>query len=109
MKVKNVNLEWYVLRWDFNTKKVINYNILQWRKEDIANEVRRKSIYNKSILKEYLKTTFMYDYWSKTECEFYISDLHGDDYEKIDIWRQIEPNLDLIVEYVNSKMELGLE
>ena len=109
MKVKNVNLEWYVLRWDFNTKKVVNYNILQWRKEDIANEVRRKSIYNKSILREYLKTTFMYDYWSKTECEFYISDLHGDDYEKIDIWRQIEPNLDLIVEYVNSKMELGLE
>ena len=51
----------------------------------------------------------MYDYWSKTESEFYISDLHGDDYEKIDIWRQIEPNLDLIVEYVNSKMELGLE
>lgn len=109
MKVKNVNLEWYVLRWDFNSKKVINYNILQWRKEDIANEVRRKSIYNKSILREYLKTTFMYDYWSKTECEFYISDLHGDEYEKIDIWRQIEPNLDLIVEYVNSKMELGLE
>ena len=109
MKVKNVNLEWYVLRWDFNSKKVINYNILQWRKEDIANEVRRKSIYNKSILREYLKTTFMYDYWSKTECEFYVSDLHGDEYEKIDIWRQIEPNLDLIVEYVNSKMELGLE
>lgn len=109
MKVKNVNLEWYVLRWDFNSKKVINYNILQWRKEDIANEVRRKRIYNKSILREYLKTTFMYDYWSKTECEFYISDLHGDEYEKIDIWRQIEPNLDLIVEYVNSKMELGLE
>ena len=109
MKTKNVNLKWYVLRWDFNSKKVINYNILQWRKEDIANEVRGKRIYNKSILREYLKTTFMYDYWSKTECEFYISDLHGDDYEKIDIWRQIEPNLDLIVEYVNSKMELGLE
>ena len=109
MKVKSIDLKWYVLRWDFNSKKVVNYNILQWRKEDIANEVREKSIYNKSILREYLKTTFMYDYWSKTECEFYISDLHGDDYEKIDIWRQIEPNLDLIVEYVNSKMELGLE
>lgn len=109
MKVKSIDLKWYVLRWDFNSKKVVNYNILQWRKEDIANEVREKSIYNKSILREYLKTTFMYDYWSKTECEFYISDLHGDDCEKIDIWRQIEPNLDLIVEYVNSKMELGLE
>lgn len=109
MKVKNVNLEWYVLRWDFNTKKVINYNILQYRKEDIANEVRRKSIHNKSILREYLKTVFIYDYWSKTEYEFYISDLHGNDYEKIDIWRQIEPNLDHIVEYINSKMELRLK
>lgn len=109
MKVKNVNLEWYVLRWDFNTKKVINYNILQYRKEDIVNEVRKKSIHNKSILREYLKTVFIYDYWSKTEYEFYISDLHGDDYEKIDIWRQIEPNLDHIVEYINSKMELRLK
>lgn len=109
MKVKNVELEWYVLRWDFNSKKVINHNILQWRKEDIANEVRRKNIYNKSILREYLKTTFMYDYWSKTECEFFISDLHGDNYEKIDIWRQIEPNLDRIVDYVNDCMCLKFE
>ena len=109
MKVKNVNLEWYVLRWDSNAKKVMNYNILQWRKEDIAKEVRSGHVYNKSILREYLKTVFMYEYWSKTECEFYISDLHGNDYEKIDIWRQIEPNLDRIVEYVNEKMELKFE
>ena len=59
MKVKNVNLEWYVLRWDFNTKKVVNYNILQWRKEDIANEVRRKSIHNKSILRVICTETIM--------------------------------------------------
>ena len=109
MKVKNVNLEWYVLRWDSNAKKVMNYNILQWRKEDIAKEVRSGRVYNKSILREYLKTVFMYEYWSKTECEFYISDLHGNDYEKIDIWRQIEPNLDRIAEYVNEKMELKFE
>lgn len=107
MKVKNVELEWYVLRWDFNQKKVVNYNILKWRKEDIANEVRKKHIHNKSILKEYLKTVFIYDYWSKAECEFYISDLHGDDYEKIDMWRQIEPNLDIITDYINDKMKLN--
>lgn len=109
MKIKNVDLKWYVLRWDSNSKKVINYNILEWRKEDIAKEVRSGRVYNKSILREYLKTTFMYDYWSKTECEFFISDLHGDEYEKIDIWRQIEPNLDLIVDYVNAKMDLKFE
>ena len=109
MKVKNVNLEWYVLRWDFNTKKVVNYNILQWRKEDIANEVRLKHLHNKSILKEYLKTVFIYDYWSKCECEMLVGDLHTDDYEKIDIWKQIEPNLDNIVDYINIKMDLKLE
>ena len=109
MKVKKVNLEWYVLKWDFNSKKVVNYNILQWLKEDIANEVRLKRVYNKSILREYLKTQLMYHYWSKAEHEFYISDLHGDDYEKIDIWRQIEPNLNNMVDYVNLKMDLKFE
>lgn len=109
MKIKNSNLEWYVLRWDFNNKKVVNYNILEGLAEDIAREVRSKSLYDKSILKEYLKTVFMYNYWSKTECEFFVSDLHGDDYEKIDMWRQIEPNLDRIVDYVNQKMELKFE
>lgn len=109
MKVKNVNLEWYVLRWDFNEKTVVNHNILQWRKEDIANEVRKGSIHNKSILKEYLKTVFIYDYWSKTECEMIVSDLHKDVGEKIDIWRQIEPNLNNIVEYVNMKMDLNFK
>lgn len=106
MKIKNVDLKWYVLRWDFNSKKVIDYNILQWRKEDIAKEVRSGRVYNKSILREYLKTIFIYDYWSKTEYEFFVSDLHGNDYEKVDVWRQIEPNLNNIVEYVNTKMDL---
>lgn len=109
MKVKNVNLEWYILCWDFNSKKVVNCNILQWLKEDIANEVRHKHIYNKSILREYLKTQLMYNYWSKAEYEFLISDIWGMDYEKVDVWRQIEPNLNQIVEYVNSKMDLQFE
>lgn len=110
MKIKNVNLEWYVLRWDSNSKKVVNYNILEWRKEDIAKEVRSGRVYNKSILREYLKTTLMYDYWSKTECEFFVSDLHSDECcEKVDIWRQIEPNLNNIVDYVNTKMDLKFE
>ena len=63
MKIKNINLEWYVLKWDFNSKKVINHNVLQWLKEDIANEVRLKHIHDKSTLRKYLKTQFMYYYW----------------------------------------------
>lgn len=109
MRVKNVKLEWYVLRWDFNKKEVVNYNVLADVVEDIAREVRAKHVHNKSILREYLKTQFMYNYWSKTECEFYISDLHGNDYRKVDIWKQIEPNLNNIVEYVNYQMKLNLK
>lgn len=109
MKVKNNNLEWYVLYWDFNKKKVVNYNILAGITEDLSKEIKAKRVYNKSILREYLKTVFMYNYWSKAEYEFYISDLQGNDYEKISIWRQIEPNLNRIVEYVNTQCNLKFE
>lgn len=109
MRVKNVNLEWYVLNWNYSKSKIINYNILEGLKESIAKEVKSRRVYNKSILREYLKTQLMYYYWSKAEHEFYISDLQGNNYEKIDMWRQIEPNLDNIVEYINLKMELNFE
>ena len=108
MKVKKAKLEWYVLRWNNNksNRRVEEYNILHNLVEDIAKEVRAGHVYNKSILREYLKTELMWRYWSKTECEFYISDLHGDNYEKVDMWRQIYPNLDNIVNYINEEMEL---
>ena len=109
MKVKNVNLEWYVLYWDFNKRKVINHNILQWSKEHIINEIKHEKIYNKKLLKDYLKTYFIYNYWNKSEYEFFISDLKGNYYEKIDIWRQIESNLDRITEYVNREMRLNFK
>lgn len=101
------DLEWYVLHWDFNKKKIVNLNILgDYFKKSLEIELKAGHIYDKSILKEYLKTYFMYHYWSKTEYEFLVSDVHEDEYEKIDIWRQIEPNLNNIVEYINIKMDL---
>lgn len=109
MKIKNSNLKWYVLQWGSNEHKVKSVNILAGRAEDIAREVRSGRVHNKSILREYLKTALMYDYWSKAECEFFVSDLCGMEYEKVDIWKQLEPNLDIITDYVNSKMELELK
>lgn len=109
MKIKNSNLEWYVLQWDHNQNKVKNVNILAGLAENIAKEVRSGSIYDKSIFREYLKTEFIYNYYNRAECEFFVSDLSGMNYEKIDIWRQIEPNFDRIIDYVNSKMDLQLK
>lgn len=109
MKLKGVVLEWYVLHWDPHSKCVDNYNILAGIKEDVAKEIKRKKISDIDTLTNYLKRQFMYYYWSKTECEFYVSDLSGNNYERIDMWRQIEPNLNRIVAYVNSKMDLNLK
>lgn len=109
MKIKNVNLKWYALHWDSNEGKLKDYNILYNIEESIAREVRSGRVYNKSILREYLKTKFMYHYWSKAECEILVSDLSESKQEKIDMWRQIQPNLDLIVDYVNDKMKLNFK
>ena len=110
MKIKTSKLEWYVLDWDDNNKKVKHINILEGLAEELAKEVKSGKVHNKSILREYLKTTLMYDYWSKAECEFFISGLSsGDDCEKVDLWKQIEPNLDIITEYVNQKCDLNFK
>ena len=106
MRIKNSNLEWYVLRWSYSARQVSYYNILHGIVEDLAKEVRHKNIYNKDTLKNYLKTLFVYRYCNKSECEFYVSDLHGNDYRKIDMWKQIEPNLNQIVNYVNDRCNL---
>ena len=109
MKIKTSNLEWYVLDWDENNKIVKPINILKGLAEELAKEVKSGRVHNKSILREYLKTTLMYDYWSKAEYEFFISGLFGDDCEKVDLWKQIEPNLDIITEYVNQKCDLNFK
>ena len=106
MKIKKSNLRWYVLQWDYNQNKVINVNILDGLVEDLTKEVRSGRVHNKSILKEYLKTYFIYYYHSKAECEFIVSDLCSRNHEKIDMWKQIESNLDNIVEYINIKCDL---
>lgn len=106
MRIKKSNLRWYVLDWDDNQNKVVSMNILDGLAEDLAREVRSGRVHNKSILREYLKTYFIYYYYSRAEYEFIVSDLCNRNHEKIDIWKQIEPNLNNIVEYINIECDL---
>lgn len=104
MKVKNVKLEWYVLMWDSNEKKVVNYNVLgKELVERLHKEiVQKKTITNYQQLKENIRHWCMYYYWSKCECEIEVGYMFADrkDFEKIDAWRQIEMNLDRMCEYI---------
>lgn len=111
MKLKNVKLEWNVLMWDSNTKKVVNYNVLGNELIERLHKkiVKKKEITNYAQLKEDIRSWCMYYYWSKCECEIGVGGMfakYPDEYEKIDAWRQIEMNLDRMCEYIIRELRI---
>lgn len=99
-------LEWYVLRDDFNNREVKHYNALSGWEENIKKA--RKKVKTREEFKNWLKREFMYYYWSKAECEIQVAGLFARDekeFKKIDIWYQLEPNLDIIVDYIIDKLK----
>ena len=107
MRVKNANLKWYVLHHDWNSDKIVNYDVMHGIAEELHKEVKAKRVHNKETLREWLRKEFMYHYWSKSEHEICVSGFktNGNE-EKIDAWRQLEMNFDNIVEYVNIRCDL---
>lgn len=112
MKIKNVNLEWYIPRMEFNSNELKDENILGGRfNEEIAKEIRNKKIKTKEDLIKTLKIEFAYHYWSKCEAEYEVMNLFEKDIKnarKVDMYRYIEPNLESIADYIIYKMQLEL-
>ena len=109
MKVKNVNLEYNVLIYDWNSKKVEKCNVMRiLNLETIRKKILKREITSYSEFKEYLRKEFMCRFWCKREYEILVGDLNfdKDTFEKIDAYRQIEMNLDLIVKYVINEMQI---
>ena len=102
-------LHWYVLNYDCNKKKVVNQDIfLSDYEQELKKARRNKKFTDYNSLKEYLKRDFQYHYWSKAECEIAVGDVYPrslDELEKIDMYRQIEMNLDRITEYVINQLK----
>jgi len=111
MKKKNKKLEWYAFREDFNSNKLERVNVLgEWFVNDLFKRIKRDKIDNYEKLKEGIKSILMYYYWSKAEHEVLVTSLHHrpdkDEVFKIDIWYQLEPNLDRITEYVIKELDI---
>ena len=113
MKIKNVKLEWYILRYDSNSKNVIMYNVFGESFPNIvANKIKKgkkdkyKPVTNYETFKDWIKSDLMYHYWSKSEHEIMISDLFNSREYKIDGWFQLEPNLDNICNMIIEKMQI---
>lgn len=99
-------LKWYVLHQSFNKEEIEFYNVLQGWEERIRKA--RKKVKTKTEFKEWLKKEFMYYYWSRSEYEIVVGGLfskYPKEFKKVDIWSQIEPNLDIITDYIIKEMK----
>lgn len=104
-------MKWYVLNYDFNAKKIVNYNIFNSSK--LSDGVEK-------ILKEYdghfnkfvqeLESLLKYCFWCKREYEISAGDLWEKDfnaYQRIDVYDQLISNIDILAEYILSHSKVN--
>lgn len=71
--------------------------------ESIKKLIKKNASYEE--IKADLRSWFIHDYWGKSEYEVIVSNCAGPKLEeKIDIWYQLEPNLDRITEYIIKEL-----
>ena len=99
-------LSWKVLNYDINKRKVVDYEVFNTKYEEELKKARKnKKFTDRESLKEYLRKDFQYYFWSRAEYEIMVSSLSCKFVkpEKIDVFRQLEMNLDRITDYVISE------
>lgn len=100
--MKEMPVEWYVFREDWNSKRIINYNIFEHGSFviDCAQDINKhKNEY--LTLESLIKRELMYYFWSKSEMEVIITDwpTSGEIERKVDIYEQVCLNWDSFYEY----------
>lgn len=100
MHIDNVHkyLEYYVLCEDFNKSKVRTFNIFNHGYIYERLPILIKHYDNYKTFKKELLSLFKYCYLSKREWEIFIE--VRDNVNKVSIYEQIEPNIDIIAKYV---------
>lgn len=96
-------MEWYVLNYSWNDKKVNEFNIFNSSRFKDGVEKLLKNFITFEDFKEKLEKELMYAFWSKAEYEIMVADLfceEPDEWEKIDIYTQVKPNLDILAHYI---------
>ena len=110
MKVKNKKLEWYTLNRDFNSNKLYHFNIFyQDFIDNLYKKYKNKEINSLDDLKNFI-LSYCRTYWCRREYEILVGDLSSKENEfiKIDVFSQVEMNIDRITEYVNNELEINL-
>ena len=105
------NLKWYVLNYDFNGKKVENFNIFRSVRftEGVQDLLDNYITFEDFV--EKLDRKLKYSFWSKREYEISVGDAFETDldkYEKIDIYSQVKPNVKILAKYIIDNYNSGL-
>lgn len=103
-------MKWYVLNYNFNKKEVENFNIFESHRFFKCVEKLLKEYITFEDFKEKLDKDLMYCFWSKREFEISVGDAFEENlnkYEKIDVYRQLKPNLDILAKYIIDKHNKG--
>lgn len=95
-------LEWYVYADNINRKTFEHFNVFDhYRFSEDTKKNFKKNKDNFEEFKENLRRDLMYYFWSKCEWEIILSSWVGKSEEKkIDVFDQIEPNLEIFTKYV---------
>ena len=89
----------YVLNWDFNSDKLVHYDILPYFRECYKKLSKAKRPVSINEWKEFIKSNGRYRYWARCEYEIIITGWPQQNRKvKVDVWRQIEMNINIIVD-----------
>lgn len=90
-------LEWKVWKYNYNTKKIEQYNALTGFENTIQRI--RENCEGKEDFANQLDKEFMYQYWSRCQYEVLIKPWVGDEAveRKVDIYEQLKMNWDAVV------------
>lgn len=93
-----------VLLWDINRNELTKYDVLPYFRDELDKLKKGKKPQTREEWTEFVKREGKYMYWGRCEYEIIISPWPVQDKEvKIDVWHQIENNLDLIVDILMSE------
>ena len=93
-----------VLNYNFNAQKLEPYNIINDGLIEEFKKIKKKTSSVEEQKKE-LDHYFLWRYWSKREYEIFVGDAFEEDlkkYEKVDVYKQIKMNFDLIFNIVKD-------
>ena len=98
-----MELEWFVLNYDFNRKKIENYNIFRnfYFIENVKKLLEEHLTFEDFIIQ--LDKKLRYSFWSKREYEISVGDAFEENlnkYEKIDVYSQVKPNIKILAKCI---------